>query len=110
MISFLIYAAHVAKGSFWVAIIFIVICFVNGLSCANDKDKGINVAYAEKQMRESSTWIFFLVIFCVLIPSEKTIYLMVAAHIAGKTDIPSNLVKVIENKLGDMVSEIKAKK
>lgn len=107
MITFLIYAAHIAKGAFWAAIVFIVLFFISSMALEDEKKKKeADLKKIEKENKEYFIAIVLLAIFCVLIPSEKTIYLMVAAHVAGKTDIPNNLMKVIENKLGNMVKDI----
>jgi hypothetical protein len=56
-------------------------------------------------------WIFFLVVSLifgatgVFIPSKNTMYMMLATHYAGQSQLPEKVLKAIEVKLDEIIGE-----
>ena len=60
-----------------------------------------------------SKYSFFISIvfafFCLLAPSQKTMYMMLATNTAKKSEIPEKVLKAIEMKLDEYIDEVKDK-
>lgn len=56
-------------------------------------------------------WIFLLAMFfCITLPSQKTIYLMLGASYMQSSNLPKKVSEALELKLDDVISELKDKK
>lgn len=58
-------------------------------------------------MKNLIKWFFILGALNILIPSEKTMYMMAGTHYLNKSEIPAKVEKIINDKLDDIIQKDK---
>ncbi len=85
-------------------IIFGIMLIVTGY-CNNKED--LEYMTAKGNFNKSLAVLIIASAIVCIVPSEKTVYMMLGANIAGKTEIPQKLVDVIDLKLTEILNESK---
>jgi len=89
-----------------VIVVALIVVGVNMVDTYDDNSKTVD--YCKKIGRISA----IIVVVCLFIPSQKTIYMMAGATIgrdAMQSDIAIKVKKIIESKLNDYVKELEKK-
>lgn len=88
-------------------ILFIGYCIFSTYPDENEKKILNNISHAKKPL-----FIIFLIsiFIAALFPSKTTMYTMAGSHYLNKTDIPDKVIKILNNKLDDIIDSKDSKK
>lgn len=93
----------VLVGSVSLAIISLISFMVSCMAKSDGDDKVSNDAWRVFKLSLKS--FFVLCFFCIVIPSQKTMYAIAFAHYSKQSDIPAKVLQVIEIKLDDIIKQ-----
>ena len=93
-LSFVVFVLIIILGIMW---------FIKGVvKAAEERDIFLNIYYYSKWAMK----IFIpVILISSFIPSERTMYLILGAHIIKQSDLPSKVELVIEKKLDEYLKE-----
>lgn len=98
----------ILSTSFIVFILLLIIAAIITLGFWNDESARYGVKKCWKLLYKKLLWIVFILVFLlIIIPSSKTMYLMLGTSYLSSTNIPKKVQEALELKIDDVIDDLR---